>query len=358
MLSGGAFADVSSSPMGEMDGKTVLIYSLKNKQGMTAEIMTWGATVVSLSTPDRKGHFDDVVCGFDHLADYPTKSPYFGATVGRYGNRIAKGQFRLDGKAYHLAVNNGVNSLHGGLKGFDKRIWSAKILSQGAEPSVALTYKSKDGEEGYPGNLNCRVTYTLTVDNALKIDYALSTDQATVANLTNHSYFNLAGPDARDNLDHVLTLYADRFTPVDKTLIPTGELRNVEGTPFDFRSATPIGARIENKDEQLIFGSGYDHNWVINGKAGTLRQAASVYEPLSGRRMEVWTTEPGVQFYTGNFLDGSLVGKKGKVYPYRFALCLETQHFPDSPNHPKFPTTTLRPGKVYRSTTVYKFATK
>ncbi len=350
-----ATAGVTSAPFGNFDGKSIDIYSLTNSKGMSARVMTWGATVVSLSTPDRKGAFDDVVCGFDKFEDYPSKSPYFGCIAGRYANRIAKGQFSLDKNTYHLAINNEPNSLHGGLKGFDKQIWIAKVVNKGAEPAVRFTYTSKDGEEGYPGTLTGNVTYTLTADNGLKIDYAVTTTKPTVANLTNHCYFNLAGKDARDNLDHVLTLNADKFTPVDKTLIPTGELRPVEGTPFDFRKPAAIGARIDLKDEQLDFGGGYDHNWVINGKAGTLREAASVYEPFTGRTMQVLTTEPGIQFYAGNFLDGTLTGKGGQIYQQRFAFCLETQRFPDSPNHPAFPTTVIRPGETYKSTTIYRF---
>ena len=351
-------ANVVVKSIGNLDGKLIRSFVLTNKPGMSTEIMTWGATVLSLKTQDRNGKFDDVVCGFDKLSDYPTKSPYFGTIVGRYGNRIAKGKFRLGGKTYKLAINNGVNSLHGGLKGFDKRVWDAEITDNGAEPAVRFTYVSRSGEEGYPGTLTAQVTYRLTANNALKISYAVSSNQLTVANLTNHSYFNLAGTEGRDNLDHVLKIYADRFTPVDKTLIPTGELKSVNGTPFDFLKPTSIGARIDMKDQQLEFGGGYDHNWVLNGKAGELKEAVEVFEPVTGRNMKVWTTEPGVQFYSGNFLDGTLTGKGGKIYPPRYAFCLETQHFPDSPNHPAFPTTVITPGKTYRSTTIYKFSAK
>lgn len=347
-------ASVTSQPIGKLDGQTVVKYTLKNKSGMWTDIMTWGATVMTLYTKDQNGRFDDVVCGFDKLSDYPTKSPYFGCIVGRYGNRIANGKFSLEGKTYTLAINNTPNSLHGGIKGFDKRNWSAKVVKSGDEPAVEFTYVSKNGEEGFPGKLTAHVTYTLTAQNALRIDYAVTTDKTTVANLTNHSYFNLAGSHGVNNLDHVVKINADRFTPVSKTLIPTGELKSVEGTPFDFRSPMIIGARIDAADEQLQFGGGYDHNYVINGPAGTLREAVSVFEPTTRRLMTVSTTEPGVQFYTGNFLNG-IRGKGGKNYPRRYAFCFETQRFPDSPNHPAFPTTTLKPGQTYRSTTIYRF---
>lgn len=346
---------ITRIPFGKAGGKAVDLYRLVNKQGMAAEIMTYGATVVSLTAPDRNGRFQDVVCGYGNLADYIKASPYFGCIVGRYGNRIAKGKFSLNGKRYSLAINNGPNSLHGGLKGFDKRVWSAKAEDTRNGPSLVMSYTSVDGEEGYPGRLTVQATYTIANENALRIDYRVSSSEDTVANITNHCYFNLAGPDARDNLDHVLWINADKYTPVDATLIPTGALANVAGTPMDFRNPTPIGARIAMDFEQLKFGGGYDHNWVLNGRMGTLRKSVSVEEPTSGRVMEVWTTEPGVQFYSGNFLDGTNVGKGGKVYTYRFAFCLETQHFPDSPNHANFPSTVVKPGKPYYSTTIYKF---
>ena len=355
---GGTFASVTKQSIGKLDGQLVDEFTLKNQRGMSARIMTWGATIRTLSVPDRKGAFDDVVCGFDKLEDYPTKSPFFGTIAGRYANRIAKGQFSLNGKVYHLAINSGGNTLHGGIKGFDKHHWRAQILHRGAEPAVQFVYVSKDGEEGFPGKLTASVTYKVTKANSLRIDYAITTDKPTVANLTNHSYFNLAGNSGTNNLDHVLTLFASRFTPVDKTLIPTGELKSVDGTPFDFRQPTPIGARIDETEEQLQYGGGYDHNWVIDGAAGKLRIAANVFEPHSGRTMEVWTTEPGIQFYAANFMDGSLIGKGGKAYGKRYAICLETQHFPDTPNHPEFPTTTVLPGKVYRTTTIYKFGAR
>jgi aldose 1-epimerase len=334
-------------------GEEVELYTLKNAKGMQATITNYGGIVTSLKTPDRSGVYDDVVLGFDSIDGYLKEHPYFGALIGRYGNRIAKGRFTLNGVQYKLAQNNGENSLHGGIKGFDKRVWTAREVS-GSEPVLELTYVSKDGEEGYPGTLTTRVTYTLTDNNELKIDYLATTDKDTVLNLTNHSYFNLAGDG--QVLDHEISIAADRFTPVDAGLIPTGELKSVEGTPFDFRKSTPIGARINSNDEQITRGKGYDHNFVLNGEAGSLRQAARVKEAKTGRVMEVLTTEPGVQFYTGNFLDGSLTGKGGKVYAHRTGFCLETQHFPDSPNQPKFPSTVLKPGAEYRSTTVYRFS--
>lgn len=337
------------------DGALVDIYTLKNAAGMEVAITTYGGRIVSLKAPGRGGQFADVVLGFDNLEGYLGTNPYFGALVGRYGNRIAKGQFKLDGKTYKLAVNDGANSLHGGLKGFDKVVWTGREVP-GGDPSLELTYLSKDGEEGYPGNLTQKVTYTLTAANELKIDYAATTDKDTVVNVTNHSYFNLAGQGKGDILGHVMQLNASKITPVDAGLIPTGELKSVEGTPFDFRQPTAIGARIGADDEQIKRGGGYDHNFVIDGEPGTLRLAARVTEPASGRVMEVSTTEPGVQFYTGNFLDGTVKGKGGNAYAKRTGFCLETQHFPDSPNHPAFPTTTVKAGAEYKSTTVFKFS--
>lgn len=337
------------------EGALVDLYTLKNASGMEVAIATFGGRIVSLKAPGRNGQFTDVVLGFDNMEGYLGEHPYFGALVGRYGNRIAKGQFKLDGKTYKLAINNGVNALHGGLKGFDKVVWTAREVP-GGDPSVELTYVSKDGEEGYPGSLTEKVTYSLTAANELKIEYSATTDKDTVVNVTNHSYFNLAGQGHGDILSHVLQLNAAKFTPVDAGLIPTGELKNVEGTPFDFRQPTVIGSRINAEDEQIKRGGGYDHNFVVDGSAGTLRLAARVSEPTSGRMLEVSTTEPGVQFYTGNFLDGTVKGKGGVAYAKRTGFCLETQHFPDSPNHPDFPTTALKAGAEYNSTTVFKFS--
>lgn len=351
---------ITSTSFGKTaDGQSVEIYTLRNRHGMEARITNYGGIVVSLTAPDRDLKFADVVLGYNSLDDYMNPPfPYFGAIIGRYGNRIAKGRFTLNGVEYKLAVNNGENHLHGGIRGFDKAVWAAQQIRSAAGPALALTYLSKDGEEGYPGNLRVRVVYTLTHNNELKIDYTASTDKDTVTNLTHHSYFNLAGEGNGDILDHRVVLKASRFVPTDAGSIPTGELKNVAGTPFDFLSAHTIGQRINQDDQQLKFGNGYDHTWVINGRGDVLRQAASVYEPTTGRVMEVWTTEPGVQFYTGNFLDGSRPGKSGKPYPRRSGFCLETQHYPDSPNRPNFPTTTLRKGASYRSTTIYRFSSR
>ena len=349
-------ANINKESFGKTaDGENVDVFTLTNNLGMQAKITNYGAIVVSLKTPDRTGKMDDVVLGFNDLDSYLKGHPYFGAIVGRYGNRIAKGRFTLNGVEYKLAVNNGENHLHGGIKGFDKVVWTAKEMRTKMGPALSLTYISKDGEEGYPGTVTATVVYTLTNNNELRLDYTITTDKDTVTNLTHHSYFNLAGEGNGDILNHILTLKAARFTPTDAGSIPTGELKVVAGTPFDFLKPTVIGKRIDEQDQQLQFGGGYDHNFIVNGKAGTLRSAATVYEPTSGRVLEVWTTEPGVQFYTGNFLDGTLTGKSGKVYQKRFGFCLETQHYPDSPNHPAFPTTTLKKGATYRSTTVYRF---
>ncbi|HET6853024.1 MAG TPA: aldose epimerase family protein, partial [Pyrinomonadaceae bacterium] len=318
----------------------------------------YGGIVVSLKSPDRNGKLDDVVLGFRDLEPYTKPGPYFGALIGRYGNRIAKGRFKLNGVEYKLATNNGENHLHGGIKGFDKVVWTGREMKTKAGPAVVLTYLSKDGEEGYPGNLRVRVVYTLTSKNELKIDYSATTDKDTVINLTHHSYFNLAGEGNGDILQHLVKINADRFVPIDAGSIPTGELSKVAGTPFDFLKPTAIGARIDDAHEQLKNGNGYDHTFVINGRPGTLRMAATAYEPSTGRTMEVWTTEPGMQFYTGNFLDGTLTGKSGKAYPRRSGFCFETQHYPDSPNQPSFPTTTLRRGVTYTSTTIYRFGTQ
>jgi len=335
------------------DGVAVDLYTLRNNKGAEVGICNYGGLVISLKVPDRFGGFGDVVLGYDNLADYIKDSPYFGAMIGRYGNRIAKGKFTLDGQEYTLAVNNGPNALHGGLKGFDKVVWAPRILARPEGPSLELRYTSKDGEEGYPGNLSVTAVYTLLDDNALQLEYTAITDKDTVVNLTQHSYFNLAGKG--DILKHEVMIPADKFTPVDSTLIPTGELRPVDGTPFDFRTPTAIGARIGQDDEQLKFGNGYDHNWVINKPMGQLGLMARVYEPTTGRVLEVWSTEPGLQFYTGNFLDGKLTGKGGWVYQFRNAFCMEAQHYPDSPNQPNFPSVVLKPGQVYRNTIIFKF---
>jgi aldose 1-epimerase len=348
---------VKKESFGKVDGRAVDLYTLTSTHGMEARITNYGGILVSLRVPDRAGHLDDVVLGFDDVGGYlKAPSTYFGALVGRYGNRIARGRFTLDGVEYKLAVNNGANHLHGGIKGFDKVIWTAKPLETRIGPALELTYLSRDGEEGYPGNLSVTVVYTLTINDELKIDYSATTDKNTVVNLTHHSYFNLAGQGNGDILKHQLTMNANRFTPVDEGLIPTGELRSVKGTPFDFTKQTAIGARINETDEQLKFGTGYDHNLVLKGPTGQLRQAAKVYEPTTGRVMEVWTTEPGLQFYSGNFLDGTLTGKGGKVYNQRYGFCLETQHFPDSPNKPNFPSTVLKKGGRYMTTTIYRFS--
>jgi aldose 1-epimerase len=348
----------SAQPFGKTDeGIAVERYTLRNSRGMEVDVITWGAIVQRIVVPDKAGRPADVALGFDTLDGYLKAHPYFGAIVGRYGNRIANATFTLGGQKYQLAANNGPNSLHGGLRGFDKRVWTARPLSTPAGPAVELTYVSQAGEEGYPGTLTTRVTYTVTEQDELRIDYHLASDAETVANVTNHTYFNLAGQGTGDVLAHEVRIQADRFTPVNATLIPTGELRPVQGTPFDFRAPTAIGARIGAQDEQIAHGKGYDHNWVLDGHAGTLRPAVQVREHASGRVLDVSTTEPGVQFYTGNFLDGTITGKGGVVYRHRFGFCLETQHFPDSPNQPSFPSTVIAPGRPYTSTTVYRFTT-
>jgi len=354
----GVTAKMTRQPFGKTPaGEEVVLYTLANSKGLEAAITTYGGIVVSLKAADRAGKAADVVLGFDTLEGYLKGHPYFGALIGRYGNRIAKGRFTLDGLAYKLAQNNGENHLHGGIKGFDKVVWTAREAAAQEGQSLALSYLSKDGEEGYPGNLSVTVTYTLTEANELQIGYQAATDKPTVLNLTNHSYFNLAGQGEGDILGHQVTINADRFTPVDAGLIPTGELRSVAGTPFDFRQPHAIGERINAADEQLKLGKGYDHNFVLNGAAGTLRLAARVVEPASGRVMEVLTTEPALQLYTGNFLDGTVTGKGGQAYHHRYGFCMETQHYPDSPNQPAFPSVVLRPGGRYQTTTVYRFGT-
>jgi len=333
------------------EAETVDLYTLTNANGLQAEIMTYGGIARSLQVPDRDGNFADIVLGHETLDEYIKGHPYFGATIGRYGNRIAKGKFTLNDVEYTLATNNGENHLHGGIKGFDKAVWNAEQMQTETSVGLKLTYRSCDGEEGYPGNLSCIVSYTLTNDNELKISYEAETDKATVINLTNHSYFNLAGHDSGDILGNELMLNADHFTPVDEGLIPTGEIKSVKGTPMDFTTATPIGSRIAQVK------GGYDHNYVLNSSDGSLALAASVYEPKSGRVMEISTTQPGVQFYTGNFLDGSNKGK-GTVYNKHSGFCLETQHFPDSPNKPQFPSVVLKPGEKYTHLTVHKFSVR
>jgi aldose 1-epimerase len=340
------------------DGQSVDLYVLTNKSGAEASITNYGGAVVSIKVPDRNGKLADVVLGYDNVDGYVNDKVYFGAIVGRYANRIARAQFVLDGKTYTLAKNNGENSLHGGVKGFNKALWTARVLHGKDGQSLELSYLSKDGEEGFPGNLNVSVIYTLKDDNALSITYSATTDKKTVLNLTSHCYFNLAGQGSGDILGHMLMIAADKFNPVDAALIPTGELRDVAGTPFDFRKPTAIGARINQDDQQLKLGGGYDHNFVLRSVPESLEflGAARVVEPASGRVLEVFTTEPGLQLYTGNFLDGKTPGKGGATYPRRSAFCLETQHFPDSPNQPKFPSVVLNPGERFHSVTTYKFS--
>ncbi len=349
--------EIKKQPFGKTaDGEAVDLYTLTNANGVEVAVMTYGGTVVSLKVPDRAGKLTDVVLGYDSLDGYLKSSPYFGSIIGRYGNRIAKGAFSLNGHQYTLAKNDGENTLHGGVKAFDKVVWKASEVKSKTGVGLSLSYLSKDGEEGFPGNLSVTVVYRLTNGNELKIDYSATTDKTTVINLTHHSYFNLAGEGSI--LNHEMMIDASRFTPVDNGLIPTGELRSVKGGPMDFTKPARIGARIDEQNEQLVLGKGYDHNWVLNNSAARLALAARAYEPASGRVMEVYTTEPGIQFYTGNFLDGQITGKGGQVYKKRYGFCLETQHFPDSPNKPSFPSTVLKPGRTYRSTTVYKFSVK
>jgi aldose 1-epimerase len=352
---GGARRAIEQTAFGQVGDQPVEIYTLTNVHGIEAKIMTYGATIVSLKTPDRAGQLKNIVLGFDTLAPYLAGVPYFGATVGRYANRIANGRFSLDGTSYQLPQNDGVNSLHGGRQGFDKRVWTAQASHGGHASLLRLTYVSAAGEQGYPGELTARVTYRLTDDDELAIEYQASSNAATPVNLANHAYFNLTGDPTRPILEHMLSINADRFTPVDATLIPTGELRAVAGSAFDFRTPQAVGSRINGSDEQLHLGHGYDHNWVLNkSHAGALTLAAVLSDPDSGRSLEIRTTQPGLQFYSGNFLNGKPVGQ-GSVFDYRTALCLETQHFPDSPNQPAFPATILRPGQVYSETTVLAF---
>ena len=340
------------------DGTPVDLYTLTNANGIEMKVITYGGIVTSLKTPDRNGQMGDIVLGYDNLQGYLDKSPFFGALIGRYGNRIGNAQFTLNGKTYQLPKNDGDNTLHGGNKGFDKVVWKARPLPVKDGAALELTYVSKDGEEGFPGTLSVRVVYTLNNQNEWRIDYTATTNKPTVVNLTQHSYFNLAAGAAPNNLAHEVYLNADRFTPVAKGLIPTGELKAVKGTPMDFTKPMAIGAHIDDNYDQLQLGGGYDHNWVLDKSGSGMTLAARVVEPTSGRVLEVSTTEPGIQFYAGNFLDGTITGKGGKVYVKRYGFCLETQHFPDSPNKPSFPTTTLKPGQTYKTTTVYKFSAK
>ena len=348
---------IKRSVFGKMpDGQQVDLYTLTNANGMQVGITNYGGRIVSILVPDRHGNMADVVLGFDNLQGYLDTHTYFGALIGRYANRIGGAQFTLDGTVYKLPVNNGPNSLHGGVKGFDQKVWTAREI-QGDEPTLELTYLSKDGEEGYPGNMHVKVVYTLTKDNAIKIDYSATTDKDTVINLTNHSYFNLAGEGNGNILKQVLMINSNEITPVNANQIPTGEIMNVAGTPFDFRKPTPIGERINEDNQQLKNGKGYDINYILDRKGPGLELAARAYDPDSGRELEVYTTEPGIQFYSGNFLNGSVHGKGGTAYEMRSAFCLETQHYPDSPNHPNFPTTELKPGQTFHQVTVFKFTT-
>ncbi len=337
------------------EGETIECYTLRNAQGVEADISTYGGTLVALRVPDQNGTIADVLLGFETLQPYLGAHPFFGVVVGRYANRIAGGRFELNGITYQLARNNGPNHLHGGPTGFHHRVWEARERASDDGASLELRYLSRDGEEGYPGNLSVTVVYTLTDQNELRIDYTATTDADTIINLTNHAYFNLAGTGTI--LDHEIQLFASRFTPIDATSIPLGELRPVAGTPMDFMAPTQIGTQVASDDEQIRYGQGYDHNWVLDHGGGELGLAARLYEPTTGRLMEVLTTQPGVQFYSGNQLDGSITGKGGQTYVKYGGLCLETQHFPDSPNQPQFPSTVLRPGEVYQHTTVYRFVT-
>ena len=356
-----AESKMEKKPFGQLsDGQAIDLYTLTNAHGMQVSITNYGAAVVSIKVPGRQGKMDDVALGYDTLDGYVSDKAFLGATVGRYGNRIGHAKFTLGGTEYNLAKNNGENTLHGGKVGFNKKVWQAREVPSGGEQSLELSYVSKDGEEGYPGTLRASVTFTLPNDrNALIIDYRATTDKTTVVNLTNHTYFNLSGEGHGDILKYQLELDASHFTPVDQTLIPTGEILATKGTPLDFSKPVEIGARINDNDPQLKFGKGYDHNYVLdrNGKPGLI-EAAEVFDPQSGRVLQVYTTEPGIQFYTGNFLQGEEHGKGGKVYTYRSAFCLETQHFPDSPNKPSFPSTELKPGQEYRSTTEFRFSVR
>lgn len=351
---------IDKQPFGKTtDGQEVFLYTLSNPSGMEVKITNYGGTIESIKVPDRNKNFNDVVLGFDSVEGYtqPKNTSYFGALIGRYGNRIANGRFQLHGKLYHLPTNDGPNTLHGGLKGFNAKVWDAKPMHTVDGPALELHYLSKDGEEGFPGNLDATVRYTLDKKNGLHIDYSATTDKETVLNLTNHSYFNLSGAGNPSILKDRVTIDADNYTPIDSTLIPTGKVESVSGTPFDFRHGVEIGERIEKDEEQLKLGKGYDHNFVLNHKGDLKVAAVKVEDPASGRVLEVYTDQPGVQFYTGNFLDGSVSGIGG-IYGHRSALCLETQHYPDSPNHANFPTTLLEPGQTFHATTIFRFKTE
>jgi aldose 1-epimerase len=340
-----------------IDGNDVEQYILSNNKGMEISIINYGGIITSWTAPDKNGDYKDIVLGYNTLAEYEAETPYFGSLIGRYGNRIAEGKFKLDGQEYTLAANNGVNHLHGGLKGFDKVVWDAKTILSDSTVSLELSYLSKDMEEGYPGNLKAKVTYTLNNEDELSVSYEATTDKPTIVNLTQHSYFNLTADFNQDILDHEIVINADSFLPVDNTLIPTGEFREVTGTPFDFKTSKAIGKQISKKNTQLEIGNGYDHCWVLNNQDKGLRFVASAYEPVSGRLLEVYSDEPGIQFYSGNFLDGTLPSKLNGTYQHRTGFCFETQHYPDSPNQENFPSVRLNPGEKYKSKTVFRLAT-
>ena len=350
---------INKSEFGKIDDTTSIEqYTLKNTNGVEVNIITYGGRITSLKVPNKNGDFENVVLGFNNIEDYQKDNPFFGALIGRFGNRIANGKFTLEGNEYTLATNNGKNHLHGGVKGFDSVVWIAEPIEGTEDSSLKLTYLSKDGEEGYPGNLKVTVIYTLTSDNALEVSYQATTDKATIINLTQHAYFNLTGDFSKNILNHDIVLNADAFLPVDETLIPTGEIRDVKGTPFDFTSAKKIGKDINVDNKQLKLGGGYDHCWVLNGEKGTMRLVASAYDEISGRVMEVFSEEPGIQLYTGNFLNGTLPIPNGGTYGFRTGFCLETQHYPNSPNQNKFPSVTLNPEEIYSTKTTFKFSLK
>lgn len=352
-----AIATIEKNHFGKtIDGDDVDQYILSNKKGMEISIITYGGIITSWTAPDKNGDYKDIVLGYNTLAEYETETPYFGALIGRYGNRIAKGKFTIDGETYTLAVNNGVNHLHGGIKGFDKVVWDAKTIVNDSTASLELSYLSKDMEEGYPGNLETRVTYILNNKDELSVKYEAKTDKPTIVNLTQHSYFNLTADFNQPILNHELVINADSFLPVDSTLIPTGEFRNVTETPFDFRSSKAIGKHINTENTQIKNGLGYDHCWILNDQEKGFRFVASAYEPVSGRLLEILSDEPGIQFYSGNFLDGTLPSKNQGTYQHRTGFCLETQHYPDTPNQKDFPSVRLNPGESYQSQTVFRFS--